>query len=279
MVFQLVDELLLVLFVDVLYNLRWDGSLLRSQNVTREDVWSKNKPDAAVIIPCKVASHLNNLNTVHLLNVVAHLKALFHAVVCFVAGSYHSYLVAVGAKVIFNLFNTRLIIPNWRIGSEFYYDWLPYACFWFYTSLNVTNALPLLTWSSILEKIEKICISQNLHRLKPIVFEHVVPSVVLLQHPYRDSVLVIMSLRILIFLFFLIFHFFTQRKGWRRNCILEGGNLTGFNLTEFCNCFELQLLAVDLCEWAIQIFLTFSYYVLELSAYLAQWNFRSFDWR
>ena len=279
MVFQLVDELFLVLFVDVLYNLRWDGSLLRSQNVTREDVWSKNKPDAAVIIPCKVASHLNNLNTVHLLNVVAHLKALFHAVVCFVAGSYHSYLVAVGAKVIFNLFHTRLIIPNWRIGSEFYYDWLPYACFWFYTSLDVSNALPLLAWSSILEKIEKVCISQNLHRLKPIVFEHVVPSVVLLQHPYRDSVLVIMSLRILIFLFFLIFHFFTQRKGRRRNCILEGGNLTGFNLTEFCNCFELQLLAVYLCEWAIQILLTFSYYVLELSTYLAQWDFRSFDWR
>jgi hypothetical protein len=55
--------------------------------------------------------------------------------------------------------------------------------------------------------------------------------------------------------------------------------LSSFNLTEFCNCLQLQLLAVYLSEWTIQVLLSFSYYVLELCAYFAKRDFCCFDWR
>lgn len=103
--------------------------MIRSNHVTGEDVRSKNKPDAAVIILRKVASHLNYFNTVHLLDVVAHLEALFHAVVCFVARSYHRYLIAIRAEVVFNLTYTSLFIADRRSGSKLNYYWLTYTCF------------------------------------------------------------------------------------------------------------------------------------------------------
>ncbi len=168
-----------------------------------------------------MTSHLNYLNVVHLLNVVTHFETLFHAVVIFVSGSYHRYFVTIRAEVILNLTHPSFFIFYWRCSTKLNYDWLSHSCLRLYTSLNVTYTLPLFSRCTVLEQIEEVCIPKNLHGLQSVIFKHIVASVILLKHSYRDSVFVIMSLSILILLFWLIFYLLAKGKRRRRHRILK----------------------------------------------------------
>ena len=121
------------------------GRLFGSLNVSCKDVGCKNKPNATVVVLREVTSHLHDFYIVHLLDVVAHLKTLLHAVVSFETVSYHCYLISIGAKVVSHLTLTSLLVSHGRIGSEFNNDWLSNPCLGFNTCLHVANPPPLFT--------------------------------------------------------------------------------------------------------------------------------------
>jgi len=151
-----------VLLVYILDYFGGNSCLFRALDVSCEDISRKNEPDATIVILSKVAAHFYNFDIVHFLNVVAHFKALFHAVICFLPVSNHSYLISIGAEIVLDFHLAIFLVFPWRVCRKLNNNWLANSSSRFDTSLDVSDPFPFFTRCTVLEKIKKVSIPQNL---------------------------------------------------------------------------------------------------------------------
>jgi hypothetical protein len=93
MLFKLLDQHVLMLFVYLSDKFKLLGGLICLNSLSGEDLVSISEPDRAMIILHKFTTHLEHFNFVDFLNVVAHFETLFLAVTEIFLIPDHSYVV------------------------------------------------------------------------------------------------------------------------------------------------------------------------------------------
>lgn len=100
MLIQLRLQSFLMLSIAVLGVLYFDLCFLKAGDFSSNDLISVHKPDRFVLILSEVTTHLQNVNIMHLLNVVANLVALFVTVAIDIIVLNHLVIVALCAIIV-----------------------------------------------------------------------------------------------------------------------------------------------------------------------------------
>lgn len=137
-----------------------------------------------------MAPHLQNFCFVYLLDVVAHLYALLHAITLIISSSNHGYFVTTATKIVFN--SPRFVLNFYcrQIGNKFNDNGFPHACPGFNAGLDVPNLFPkltLLAW--VLKLIHELGVLPNLKRIGVVVFKKVLTCVLNVEGPYDNGIL------------------------------------------------------------------------------------------
>jgi hypothetical protein len=125
---KLFEQQLLMLVITYFSNFQFLLVLFDSKHFSPLDLVRINKPDGAVIVFCELGPHLQDVDFVHFLDVVAHFIALLRAVTDVVVVTEQCNVIATSSVIVFYRFVALSRLQSWHRSVKLNYYRFAYTC-------------------------------------------------------------------------------------------------------------------------------------------------------